>query len=60
LIGGASLTELMTYEGNSSNAVRCVRRQRMSNMRYSRIILDTTGTCPAVIAKVPQPGSGTR
>lgn len=60
LIVGVSRTEIMTYEGNNENACRCVRRLRTPNIRYSRPIIETTGTCPGVIATVPLSGGGTR
>jgi hypothetical protein len=58
LIGGVSSSELMTYEGNCANSVRCVIRPRSPLLRYSRIVLDTTGTSPGIIGTVPlAPGS---
>lgn len=60
LIGGVSATELMTFEGNCSNAVRCVLRPRSPQLRYSRIILDTTGTPPGIIGNLPLAPGGTR
>lgn len=62
LIVGVSETEIMTYEGNCDNACRCVRRARTPNIRYSRPIIEMTGTCPGVVSTVPlmTMGGGTR
>lgn len=52
--------ELMTWEGNSDNAVRCCRRYRTAEMIFGRVLPETIGTCPGVIPKVLLAGGGTR
>jgi hypothetical protein len=59
LVLGVSPTEIMTIEGNCGNAVRCVRRDR-ADLRFSRTVPDTTGTCPGVLPSVPPPPKGIR
>ncbi len=51
LITGVGATEVMTIEGNCSNAVRCCLRPRQG-LRFSRVLVDTTGTCPGIVPTV--------
>jgi hypothetical protein len=66
LITGVSAFELMTIEGNSANACRCVRRERglslpgpASKLRFWRVTADTSGTCPGIPPNVPPAPGGT-
>ena len=57
IVIGVSADEVMTIEGNCSNAVRCVRRPR-HGLRFARVIDDCTGTGPSIVTSVPlAPGS---
>lgn len=58
--GGGSVLELMTYEGNCANAMRCVLRERRlhSGMRFWRVFPDASGTCPGIPPKVPPAPGG--
>ena len=54
--------ELMTIEGNSSNACRCVLRvgDLPDGLRFSRVVADTSGTCPGIVPSVPLAPRATR
>lgn len=52
IVLGLSAHEVMTIEGNSGDAVRCVRRAR-DLVRFASTGVDTTGTCPASVASYP-------
>lgn len=52
LVTGLSASDVMTIEGNSDNAVRCLRRPRVT-LRFSRVLPDTSGTWPGVVPSVP-------
>lgn len=59
LVLGVGPFEIMTLEGNCSNAVRCVRRDA-SGLRFSRTIEDTSGNVPGVVPSVPEAPGATR
>lgn len=52
IVAGVSTHEVMTIEGNSQNAVRCVRRAR-DLVRFSSTGSDTGGTRPASVVSAP-------
>jgi CHAP domain len=59
IVIGVSEAEVMTIEGNSGNAVRCVRRGR-PGLFFARTLLDASGTCPGVVPAVALAGGATR
>ena len=59
IVIGTAANLVMTIEGNSANAVRCVRRDR-GELRFSRTVEDTAGTPPGIVPSVPPPPKGTR
>lgn len=52
LVVGLGPHEVLTIEGNSQDAVRCVRRAR-DLVRFSSTGPDISGTCPASVATAP-------
>lgn len=59
IVLGVGPLEVITIEGNCSNAVRCVRRSR-AELRFSRTVEDASGRCPGLVPSVPPPPRGTR
>lgn len=59
LVLGVAPLEVMTLEGNCDNAVRVVLRNR-SELRFSRTVDDTDGTCPGVVPGTPFAPTATR
>lgn len=59
LVLGVAPLDVMTIEGNCNNAVRVVVRDR-AELRFSRTVDDTSGTCPGVIPGTPPAPKGTR
>lgn len=59
LVLGVAPLEVMTLEGNCDNAVRCVMRDR-AELRFSRTVDDTAGTCPGVVPDTPHATTQTR
>jgi hypothetical protein len=59
IVIGATRDEVMTIEGNSDNAVRCVRRKR-AGLHFATTVESHIGICPGVVPSVPMAGGGTR
>jgi hypothetical protein len=56
------VTQLMAFEANCGDAVRCTRRlfPWPPGMEFSRIVDDVSGTCPGIVPSVPLAPGGTR
>jgi hypothetical protein len=62
IVAGANASEVMGFEGNCDNEMRCTRRPRPRTplFEFHRPILDTSGARPGGVPTVPLAPSATR